>query len=53
MIELEIESIASEIIAEFKKQGITKATCNYLESHAYSINDKIENCEIRNLHILL
>ena len=53
MIELEIESIASEIIEEFKKQGITKATCNYLESHAYSINDKIENCEIRNLHILL
>ena len=53
MIELEIENIASDIIAELKKQKITDATCNYLESHAYSINDKIENSEIRNLHILL
>lgn len=53
MIELLIEEISAEIIAEFKKQEISKATCNYLESHAYSINDMIENNEIRNLHVLL
>jgi hypothetical protein len=51
--ELEIEAISAEIIAEFKDQNITEATCNYLESHAYSINDMIGNNEIRNLHILL
>ena len=53
LTELTIEEISHEIIDEFKAQGITKATCNYLESHAYSINDKIENSKIRNLHILL
>jgi hypothetical protein len=53
MIELGIEEISSEIIAEFKRQKITEATCNYLESHAYSINDKIENSEIRNLPVIL
>lgn len=53
MIELLIEEISSEIIAEFKRQQITEATCNYLESHAYSINDTVVTGEIRNLHILL
>lgn len=53
MIEILIEEISSDIISEFKKQRITEATCNYLESHAYSINDMIENSEIRNLHVLL
>ena len=53
IIELEIESISADIISEFKRQGITEATCNFLESHAYSINDKIENSEIRNLHVIL
>lgn len=53
MIELLIEEISSEIIAEFKSQQITEATCNYLESHAYSINDTVVNSEIRNLHVLL
>lgn len=53
LIELAIEDIASEIISEFKKQGITEATCNYLESHAYSINDMIEHNEIRNLPVIL
>ena len=53
MIEILIEEISSNIISEFNEQGITEATCNYLESHAYSINDMIENSEIRNLHVLL
>ena len=52
-IELGIESFCAEIVQEIKSQGITEATCNYLENHAYSINDMIENPEIRNLHILL
>lgn len=50
-IELGIEAFCAEIIKEFKLQGITEAGCEYLESHAYSINDKISDNEIRNLHI--
>ena len=50
-IELLIEEISVEFTDEFKRQGITEATCNFLESHAYSINDTIKNPEIRNLHI--
>ena len=50
-IELGIENVSAKIISEFKKQGITEATCNFLESHAYSINDMIANSDIRNLHI--
>jgi hypothetical protein len=51
-IELMIEDISSRFIDEFKNQGITEATCGYLESHAYSVNDMIKNAEIRNLHVL-
>ena len=51
MIELLIEEISSDIISVFESQGITEATCNFLESHAYSINDTITDNEIRNLHI--
>ena len=53
LTELAIEDVSREIIDEFKAQGITEATCNYLESHAYSINDKINSPEIRNLNIFL
>ena len=52
-IELLIEELSTDIIGELKRQGITEATCSYLESHAHSVNDKIKNAEIRNIHILL
>ena len=51
-IELLIEEISSILIEEFRKQGISDATCGFLESHAYSINDRIKISEIRNLHVL-
>ena len=50
-IELMIEEISSVFIEEFKKQGITEATCTFLESHAYSVNDMIKSSEIRNMHV--
>lgn len=53
LIELGIESISEKIINELKNQRITEATCNYLENHAYSVNEMITDSEIRNLHILL
>ncbi len=47
-----IEDIASMVIDELKKQGLTSATCNNLETHAYSVTDKISDNSIRNMHIM-
>ena len=40
------------IIDEIKNQNLSKEFCSDLENNAFSINDKIENEEIRNLDIL-
>ncbi len=47
-----INSVAEEIIKILKQREITKATCNDLEKHAYSVNDFIRNGDLRNSHIL-
>ena len=47
-----IEDVAADVIDELTAQGLTKAICGDLEKHAYSVNDMIEDGEIRNLHIL-
>ena len=46
-----IESTASDIIDELQTQGLTKAICGDLEKHAYSVNDGIEDGDVRNLNI--
>ena len=47
-----IEGIAADIIDELMEQGLTQANCGDLEKHAYSVNDGIEDAQLRNLHIL-
>ena len=47
-----IEGIASDVIGELFDEGLTKANCSDLEKHAYSVNDGIEDPEIRNMHVL-
>lgn len=47
-----IEGIASDVIGELTRQDLTGAFCGDLEKHAYSVNDKIEDSELRNMHIL-
>ena len=47
-----IESTAADIIDELQNQGLTKAICGDLEKHAYSVNDGIEDGDVRNLNIL-
>ena len=47
-----IEDIASAIIDELHRQDITKATCQNLETHAYSVNDHVADGALRNEHIL-
>lgn len=47
-----IEGIAADVIDELAEQGLTSAICGDLEKHAYSVNDGIEDAELRNMHIL-
>ena len=47
-----IETICAEIISEVKNQGLSDYTGDSAEGHAYSVNNKITDSEIRNLHIL-
>ena len=47
-----IEGIAADVIDELAEQGLTNAICGDLEKHAYSVNDGIQDSEIRNLHVL-
>ena len=47
-----IEETAAAVIEELRAQELTEATCGDLEKHAYSVNDRISDPEIRNLHIL-
>ena len=47
-----IEEIASMIITEITKRNLSDAICGSLEKHAYSVNDKIKDGNVRNMHIL-
>ena len=47
-----IETVASDVISLLQEQELTEAICGDLEKHAYSVNDRISDSDIRNLHIL-
>lgn len=47
-----IEDVSVALCDELKKRNLTDAICTDLEKHAYSVNDRIENSEIRNYNIL-
>ena len=47
-----IEGIAADVIDELIDQGLTQASCGDLEKHAYSVNDRIADGQLRNMHIL-
>lgn len=47
-----IEDVAKMVIDELQEQKLTDAICLDLEKHAYSVNDRISDEKIRNLHIL-
>ena len=47
-----IEQEASCVISALQEKGLTDAICGDLEKHAYSVNDKIKDGNIRNMHIL-
>lgn len=47
-----IEKNCSDIIAELKNQNLTDFSGSSAEGHSYSVNNKITDSEIRNLHVL-
>lgn len=47
-----IEDIATEILGELRNQGLSTATCNNFDTHAYSVTDKIVDPDIRNMDIM-
>lgn len=47
-----IERICLDIISEVKNQGLSDFPGDSAEGHAYAVNGKITDSEIRNLHIL-
>lgn len=47
-----IELLCTEIIGELVLQGLTDIDTCELEQHAYSVNGKITDLSLRNLHIL-
>ena len=47
-----MEELASQVISLLQDQQLTEAICGDLEKHAYSVNDRITNSELRNMHIL-
>ena len=48
----QIEDISRAIIAVLREQKLTRAPDNELERHAYSVNDRIKDATLRNMHIL-
>lgn len=47
-----IEEVSALMISELSAQDLTDAVCGDLEKHAYSVNDRISDGNIRNMHIL-
>ncbi len=47
-----IERIAGEVIEQLRTQELTLAPGVDLERHAYSVNDRVRDASIRNMHIL-
>ena len=46
-----IEDVAARIICELQEQNLTDAVCADLQKHAFSVNDRIADGNIRNMDI--
>lgn len=47
-----IEAVILDIICQLREQQLTSYCQNEAEGHAYSVNNRIKDVELRNLHIL-
>lgn len=47
-----VEFICSQIAAHLRKTGLSSSSSDFLEPHAYEIQNKIKNSSLRSLHIM-
>ena len=47
-----VEDVCAAVVRELKEQGLTGGDWDYLEPHAFEIQRRIENQQIRALHIM-
>jgi len=47
-----IEEVSAAIISELGSEGLSSLSLSELEAHAYEVNGKIKDSELRNLHVL-
>ena len=47
-----VDSIVARVIVELKKQSLSTVESEFLESHAYFINETIKDADIRNMHLM-
>ena len=52
-IELLIEEISADIVRILKYQSISSSSSDFLEAHAYSVNEKIKDHNLRNMSVIL
>lgn len=47
-----IEDVCSLLILALKEQGISRAACQNLDTHAFSVLDSVKDSYLRNMHIM-
>ena len=47
-----IERVAADIIEKLRQKGLSSISATELEAHAYEVNGKIKNAELRQRHVL-
>ena len=47
-----IEDVCAAVIRELRAQGLIGGGWDYLEPHAFEISERIEDAEIRALHVM-
>ena len=47
-----VEDICTQVIKELRRQGLTDSSSDYLEAHAFKVQERIESHALRSMHIM-
>ena len=47
-----IEDICAQVIQELSRQELTDSSSDYLEAHAFEVQERIENRTLRAMHVM-
>ena len=47
-----VEDICTQVITELRRQGLTDSSSDYLEAHAFEVQERIESHALRSMHIM-